>query len=210
MSPTQHELEFARLLSLHDHVQPATFILDGEVCTIGRQRNCQIVVARNVVSRLHARIEREGHRYLLRDADSANGTYVNEHAIAAPHLLHNGDLIGLGAPAPLLRFIDPDPTAESRVRLRYDERSMRFSLGQRTVELTPIQFRLLRHLHAHAGEVCTREACAAAIWGEQYAPGMDSQALDNVVASLRRQLRQVDPEADLVETRRGLGYVLVS
>jgi DNA-binding response OmpR family regulator len=37
---------------------------------------------------------------------------------------------------------------------------------------------------------------------------MDADALDRAIANLRAQLRQVDPDSDLIQTRRGLGYVL--
>jgi DNA-binding response OmpR family regulator len=85
---------------------------------------------------------------------------------------------------------------------------MTFYLEERPLSLTPQQFRLLSHLYQHAGEVCTRERCAEAIWGRDYDPGMDADALDRAIANLRAQLRQVDPDSDLIQTRRGLGYVL--
>ena len=54
---------------------------------------------------------------------------------------------------------------------------MRFSLDQQPIELTAAQFRLLTHLYQNAGNLCTRESCAAAIWGRDYDPGMDAAAL---------------------------------
>jgi DNA-binding response OmpR family regulator len=47
-----------------------------------------------------------------------------------------------------------------------------------------------------------------AIWGCDYDPGMDAAALDRPVANLRRLLRQLDPASDILQTRRGLGYLL--
>jgi DNA-binding response OmpR family regulator len=114
----------------------------------------------------------------------------------------------LGAASAILRFVDPDPTVIPVTRLRYDEHAMTFTLGNSPLELTPAQFRLLHHLSQFAGEVCTRESCAAALWGHDYDPGMDADALDRAFSTLRGQLRRVDAEADLIETRRGLGYVL--
>ena len=201
-------LPAARLLALHDDVQPADSMLEGDVYTLGRSPLCQIVVARSIVSRLHAKIEREGPRYQLVDAGSANGTFVNGKRISAPHILSDRDVIGLGAATGALRFLDPDPTVIPVARLRYDERTMQFTLGNTPLELTPAQFRLLHHLYQFAGEVCTRESCAAALWGHDYDPGMDADALDRAFSSLRGQLRRADPDADLIETRRGLGYVL--
>jgi DNA-binding response OmpR family regulator len=198
----------ARLLALHEDVQPADSVLESDVYTLGRSPLCQIVIQRSIVSRLHAKIEREGPRYQLVDAGSANGTFVNGKRITAPHILADRDLIGLGAAAGLLRFHDPDPTVIPTPRLHYDDRTMTFSLGRTPLDLTPAQFRLLHHLYQFAGEVCTRESCAAALWGHDYDPGLDADALDRAFSSLRSQLRRIDPTADLIETRRGLGYVL--
>jgi DNA-binding response OmpR family regulator len=196
-----------RLVALEPDVQPADLLLETDACTLGRSALCEVVVPRETVSRLHARIVREGPRFLLHDAGSANGTFVNGERLAGPHLLADRDRIGLGGPAPLLRYADPDPTVIAGARLRYDERTMRFSLGAEPVDLTPNEFRLLRELHAHAGQVRTREQCAEAIWGPDYAPGWESDALDRVVSNLRGKLRRLDP-AEIIRTRPGVGYEL--
>lgn len=201
----------ARLIALAEHaaeIQPEDYLLEADICTIGRSPLCQIVVTRPLVSRLHARIERTGPRYLLHDTSSANGTFVNARRITEPHLLADQDLIGLGSSAGLLRFLDADPTFVPSGRLRYDERAMLFYLGAQPLELPPTQFRLLHHLYQHLGDVCTRESCAQAIWGRDYEPGLDADALDRIVTNLRSQIRQIDSTADLIKTRRGVGYEL--
>ena len=205
----QDETPLARLVALTDDVTPGEFLLSGVEHTVGRAPTCDIVVHRQTVSRLHARIVREGPRHVLHDAGSANGTFVNGQQLAGPHLLSNRDTIGLGAAGDLLRFVDPDPTVVPAARLRLDERAQLFYLGAQPLELTPGQHRLLTHLYRHLGELCTREACAEAIWGRNYDPGLDAEALDRAVSNLRAALRKVDPGADLLQTRRGLGYVLV-
>jgi DNA-binding response OmpR family regulator len=197
-----------RLLATAPEVQPAEFALEGDTCALGRSALCEIVVPRETVSRLHARVVRDGPRFLLRDAGSANGTFVNGERLTGAHLLADRDRIGLGSPAPLLAYADPDPTVVAGSSLRYDERSMRFMLDDQFVELTPNELRLLRFLHQHAGVVCTREQCATAIWGPDYAPGWDADALDRVISNLRGKLRRLDP-AELIRTRPGLGYELV-
>jgi DNA-binding response OmpR family regulator len=197
-----------RLLALEPDVQPARFSLEADSCTIGRSALCDVVVPRETVSRLHARIVRDGPRFRLEDAGSANGTFVNGERLTAPHLLADRDQIGLGSPAPLLSYADPDPTVVATSRLRFDERALRFSLGGQPVELTPNEFRLLRFLHQHAGQVRTREQCAEAIWGPDYAPGWESDALDRVVSNLRGKLRRLDA-GELIRTRPGLGYELI-
>jgi DNA-binding response OmpR family regulator len=202
------ETAVARLLAVEADVRPAEFALTGETCTLGRADGCDLVVDRPTVSRLHARVVREGPRFLLHDVASANGTFVNGRRLAGPHLLADRDQIGLGSPAPLLRFADPDPTVMPSGRLRYDEGAMRFLLGGRPLELSPNELRLLRFLFQRAGSVCPRERCAEAVWGPDFAPGLDAEALDRLVSNLRGKLRRADPTTDLIQTRPGLGYVL--
>lgn len=206
----QNETPIARLVALSDDVVPAEFPLSGAEHSIGRASMCDIVINRQTVSRLHARVVREGPRFLLHDAGSANGTFVNGVQLSGPHLLGHRDTISLGAAGDLLRFIDPDPTVVPSARLRLDERTQVFYLGVQPLELTPGQQRLLTHLYRHLGELVTREACAEAIWGRDYDPGMDSEALDRAVSNLRGALRRADQGADLLQTRRGMGYVLLA
>ena len=67
--------QFARLLALDLDIRPEEQLLEADVCTIGRAPTCQITVPRNIVSRVHARIERDGLRYMLYDAGSADETF---------------------------------------------------------------------------------------------------------------------------------------
>ena len=213
MQPQSSGDQFAEILIVEgneDLIQPHEFTLEADVCAIGRALTCQIVVQQHLVSRLHAKIERDGPRYVLHDAKSANGTFVNRQRIHEPHLLQNDDLIGLGAPKPLFRFLDPDPTSRAAAPLRYDDKKKIFYLGQQALDLTPAPFKLLSYLYQHAGEVCTREDCAEVLWGRDYNPGMDADALDDAISKLRIKFRQIDKKADeLMHTRRGIGYELV-
>lgn len=209
MSESNHPA-VARLVALADDVTPAEFLLSGEEHILGRAPGCDIVIPRQTISRLHARITREGPRYVLRDAGSANGTFVNGLPLIGAHVLSDHDTIGLGATGGLLRFLDPDPTVVAGARLRFDERAQVFLLNGQPLDLPPGQFRLLLHLHRNLGALCSRESCAAAIWGRDYDPGLDAEALDRAVSNLRAALRRADPSADLIQTRRGLGYVLLA
>jgi DNA-binding response OmpR family regulator len=169
---------------------------------------CEIVVKRKIVSRLHAKIEREGPRYYLRDTKSANGTFVNGQRINEAHLLKGDDMIGLGAPKALLRFDDPDPTAPLISRLYYDESAMIFLLDEQPLTLTPNERRLLLYLYQHVGDICTRENCAVAIWQRPYDHRLDAHALDRTLSNLRRKVHQIDPNTDIIITHRSVGYEL--
>jgi hypothetical protein len=65
--------------------------------TIGRAESCDLgLFGDNGIERLHARILRQGHQYLIEDAGSATGTYVNDARIGAATPLRSGDVIGVG------------------------------------------------------------------------------------------------------------------
>jgi pSer/pThr/pTyr-binding forkhead associated (FHA) protein len=93
----------ARLIWLEAE-QPLSYALMTDICTIGRSPICHVLIQQATVSRLHARIERSNGHYLLSDVGSANGTFVNGRHLRAPHLLVDGDMIGLGSAIPVLRF----------------------------------------------------------------------------------------------------------
>jgi hypothetical protein len=208
--PEQQQIEqVALLVALNEQaVQPGEFSLRGAVSTIGRETSCDVVVQRREVSRLHARVERQGLRYVITDAGSANGTYVNGRRLTEPHPLQNDDLIGLGSGPSLLKFIDPLDTYVPARGLRYDDQLMVFLLDGRALELTPGQARLLLLLYRNVGRLCTRDECAQHIWGQPYEAAQHAAALDMLVAGLRARMRQAGSDLDLIKTRRGLGYVL--
>jgi DNA-binding response OmpR family regulator len=202
---------FAKLIALQEEVHPNEFVLESDLCTIGRSPTCQIVIPEKIVSRLHTRIQRdEGYRYILYDSESANGTFVNGHRLHEAYLLRDKDEIGLGQVKPHLRFEDAEATLHlTPTRLHYDKHKMMFSLDQQPLELTPSQFRLLEHLYKHAYDICTRESCAEIVWGREYDPVLDDQALNRVFSNLRNQFQKIAPDLDLIVTHRGLGYMLV-
>jgi hypothetical protein len=65
------------------------------VIQIGRDTACQILLSDSQSSRLHATVWEEGGRLLLRDENSRNGTFVNDHRVR--HVtLQPGDHIRIG------------------------------------------------------------------------------------------------------------------
>jgi DNA-binding response OmpR family regulator len=223
--------QFAILQSLHKDLQPPQFTLEGDVCTIGRSPTCNIVLTgQKIVSRLHAKIERDGPRYLLHDANSVNGTFVNSRRIHAPYVLQDEDVIGLGGPEPMLRFSDPDPTDVVTGRFYYNARSLTFFLNEQPLNLTPSEFRFLFNLYQHLGDVCTRTSCIEAIWGKKYdlrladptakevkivevkdLPDVE-EGLNRIVSEIRQKIRQLDPTIDparMIKTHREQGYELI-
>lgn len=82
--------------------------LTKSLTTLGRHRDCDIVLDDHTISRYHAEIRHDGDgHYTLADAGSLNGTYVNRRV--ADHVaLSDGDEIWIGK----ARFVFACPHAE--------------------------------------------------------------------------------------------------
>ncbi|MDA1061987.1 MAG: response regulator transcription factor [Chloroflexi bacterium] len=73
-------------------------------------------------------------------------------------------------------------------------------IHERSLELTPTEFRLLEFLVRHAGQALSRRRILAHVWG--YADEPDTNAVDLYIHYLRRKLGA----ADAIRTVRGVGY----
>lgn len=73
-----------------------TFMLDRDWLTVGRDPSNDIVINDPQVSRQHLRITRQGQMVVIEDLGSTNGTFANGVRLTGPHVLSNGDVIGLG------------------------------------------------------------------------------------------------------------------
>ncbi len=69
--------------------------IDEEVVTVGRGQDSSIFLDDVTVSRKHAEVVRGERGYLIRDAGSLNGTYVNRVRVDSVDL-RNGDEIQVG------------------------------------------------------------------------------------------------------------------
>ena len=89
--------------------------------------------------------------------------------------------------------------------LRIDTARARVWLSDREVDLRPMEYKLLEYLARRAGEIVSR----AEIWDHLYDFGSEtvSNVVDVYIAALRRKLAG-SGETSLIQTRRGLGYVL--
>ena len=72
------------------------FELVKDEISIGRGTTNDIVIHATEVSRQHARLTLQSGGYLIEDAGSTNGTYVDGQRLIGPHLLRPGETIYLG------------------------------------------------------------------------------------------------------------------
>lgn len=71
-------------------------ILNRPRMVFGRLPECDVVIPRREVSRMHAAIIQEGDRWFLEDLGSRNGTFLNGHAVTGRTELREGDEISIG------------------------------------------------------------------------------------------------------------------
>jgi len=71
-------------------------ILGSSGATLGRSRECDVVVEDENVSRRHAEVRPSGGGWIVRDLGSTNGVKVNGRRVDGAQSLHPGDRIELG------------------------------------------------------------------------------------------------------------------
>ena len=69
----------------------------GDELTIGRAANCTLTLDDTYISQVHARIVWQERTFVVEDAGSTNGTYLNQERLLAPTVLRPGDRVQLGS-----------------------------------------------------------------------------------------------------------------
>lgn len=72
------------------------FEFDEEMLTVGRVQGNHVVLQRGNVSKRHAKIELKDNAFMVADAGSTNGTYVNGRRVHEPTRLFKGDRVYIG------------------------------------------------------------------------------------------------------------------
>jgi two-component system OmpR family response regulator len=96
---------------------------------------------------------------------------------------------------PVLRYAD----------IEIDEDRHRVNRGGRRIELSPTEFRLLRHLVVNSGRVLSKMQILDHVW--HYDFGGDVSVVEKFVSNLRRKLEE-EGETPVLHTVRGFGYTL--
>jgi hypothetical protein len=92
---------------------PGTFVsIAGDTIRLGRARECHVRIRSDLVSRVHVELHYVGdNRWLVRDLDSSNGTFLNRRRIAEADL-RPGDIIRLGDGGPKVRVVVLTPSPD--------------------------------------------------------------------------------------------------
>jgi two-component system catabolic regulation response regulator CreB len=100
--------------------------------------------------------------------------------------------------------LPPDPAGALATGLRVEEETRRAYVGSSEIELTRVEFDLLRELLERPGRVLTRAEIIGRVWGDGYA--ITDRTVDSHVKALRRKVSEAGADGGLIETVRGVGY----
>jgi DNA-binding response OmpR family regulator len=91
--------------------------------------------------------------------------------------------------------------------LEMDVVKRRVTRGSREVALQPREFSLLEYLMRHQGNVVSKISLMEHVWDYSFDP--ETSVVETAVSRLRAKLNEGRPaESDLIQTVRGIGYVL--
>ena len=92
--------------------------------------------------------------------------------------------------------------AEAGVKL--DEAGYRATIGGKDLNLTAVEFQLLKVLADHPGRIYTREQLMDAMYRDQRVVG--DRTVDSHIKKIRRKITAVLPDREVVHSIYGLGY----
>ena len=84
-----------------------------------------------------------------------------------------------------------------------DTSSARVTMDGKLIDLTALEYRMLEYLMQHAGEVISKTELTEHIYDQDF--DRDSNVIEVLINRLRSKVC-----ADMIKTRRGLGYQLVA
>jgi two-component system response regulator BaeR len=90
--------------------------------------------------------------------------------------------------------------------LSLDEEQYLAVLDGRPLELTPVEFRLLRTLAVAPGRIFSRAQLLDKLYADHRV--VTDRAVDSHIKNLRRKLQKASPNRELIESTYGLGYKL--
>lgn len=89
--------------------------------------------------------------------------------------------------------------------LSLDTKTLEVKRGEKLIELSPKEFKLLEYLMKNAGQVLTREMILNRIW--LYSPDIETRVVDVYMGYLRKKV-DGENEKKLIQSIRGFGYTI--
>ena len=82
-----------------------------------------------------------------------------------------------------------------------------FMINGQRIDVTPIEYRMMRYLIRHVGQILSHEQILQGVWGERY--DQENQYLWVHISHIRRKLQLANITHLTIENVRGIGYRLV-
>jgi two-component system response regulator BaeR len=96
------------------------------------------------------------------------------------------------------------PVALSTSGLMIDDERFKVTLKGYELDLTPVEFQLLKTLSASPGRVFSRQQLLNSLYQDHRV--VTDRTVDSHVKNLRRKLEQANPGAEMIESIYGVGY----
>lgn len=104
----------------------------------------------------------------------------------------------------ILRRSPQQVKAQVDSKLSIDEAQFKATLNGQLLDLTPVEFRLLKALSAAPGRVFSRQQLLNTLYEDHRV--VTDRTVDSHVKNLRRKLQQANPGDELIESIYGVGY----
>ncbi|TGK82242.1 response regulator [Leptospira noumeaensis] len=105
----------------------------------------------------------------------------------------------------ILRRTNPSQNLEDhKLRISLDKKLVYFN-GQ-TLNLSPYEYKTIELFFKWPGRIFTREEIMDSVWTEP--EDSFDRAVDTVIKNIRARFKEMEPDFDPIETRRGQGYGL--
>jgi DNA-binding response OmpR family regulator len=89
--------------------------------------------------------------------------------------------------------------------LELDDKSLEVKRGDKLIQLTPQEFKLLRYLMSNKGRILTREMILNRVW--LYSPDIETRVVDVYMGYLRKKIDNGHKKV-LLHSIRGFGYTI--
>ncbi|MCY4081337.1 MAG: winged helix-turn-helix domain-containing protein [Caldilineaceae bacterium] len=100
--------------------------------------------------------------------------------------------------------------ATLREGLRLDEESGEVTIGGRPIDLTQLEFRLMKLLYVMSNSIVDKYEIVEGVWGDEQLLDVDDSRIEKLVSRLRQKVEPDPSEPVYITTVRGRGYRLVT
>ncbi len=104
-----------------------------------------------------------------------------------------------------LRYQDGSDTSLKVADLELDGKTFEVKRGDKALQLTPQEFKLLQYLMSNKGRILTREMILNRVW--LYSPNIETRVVDVYMGYLRKKVDNGFPKK-LLHSVRGFGYMI--